>query len=302
MNLGNELAPVCLFTYNRLVETQKTLDALKSNFLALSSDLIVFSDGAKNKSAVESVNLVREYLKTVEGFKSVTVIERQENYGLAKSIISGVSEVIDKHGQIIVLEDDLVTSPNFLSYMNKSLDFYDKKSKIWSVSGFSFPMSYQPNYNFDVAFGVRASSWGWATWADRWDKVDWDVADYTSFIKDKKAQKEFKQGGSDLCKMLNDQMTGKINSWAIRFCYAQFKNKALDVYPVSSKIKNIGFSAEATHTGGMDKRFMTKLDKTGKTDFLFSEELVPDPLLLRQFRKPFSIFMRLKYKLIGLIK
>jgi len=253
MNLGNELAPVCLFTYNRLVETQKTLDALKSNFLALSSDLIVFSDGAKNKSAVESVNLVREYLKTVEGFKSVTVIERQENYGLAKSIISGVSEVIDKHGQIIVLEDDLVTSPNFLSYMNKSLDFYDKKSKIWSVSGFSFPMSYQPNYNFDVAFGVRASSWGWATWADRWDKVDWDVADYTSFIKDKKAQKEFKQGGSDLCKMLNDQMTGKINSWAIRFCYAQFKNKALDVYPVSSKIKNIGFSAEATHTGGMDK-------------------------------------------------
>jgi len=294
--------PICLFTYNRLAETKQTVEALNNNFLAPESDLIVFSDGAKNKSAVESVNLVREYLKTVEGFKSVTVIERQENYGLAKSIISGVSEVIDEYGRIIVLEDDLVTSPNFLSYMNKSLDFYEKKSKIWSVSGFSFPMSYPSTYNFDVAFGVRASSWGWATWADRWDKVDWDITDYAAFIKDKKARKEFKQGGSDLCKMLKDQMTGEINSWAIRFCYAQFRNKALDVYPVRSKVKSIGFSPDATHTRGMDKRFMTKLDKTGETNFLFSEELVVDDLLLRQFQKPFSIFTRLKYKLIGLIK
>jgi len=295
-------APIGLFTYNRLEQTKKTVRALTLNSLSLQSDLFVFSDAAKTDDSTEKVMDVRNYIKTIKGFKSVTVIERQENYGLAKSIISGVSEVIEKHGRIIVLEDDLVTSPNFLSFMNKSLDFYEKKSRIWSVSGFSFPMSYQPNYNFDVAFGVRASSWGWATWADRWNKVDWDVTDYASFIKDKKAQKAFKQGGSDLCKMLNDQMTGEINSWAIRFCYAQFKNKALDVYPVRSKVQNIGFSSDATHTGGMEKRFMTKLDKSGKTDFLFSEELVLDPLILRQFRKPFSIFMRLKYKLLGLIK
>jgi len=295
-------APICLFTYNRLAETKQTVEALKNNFLASDSDVIIFSDAAKNESSVEKVQCVRDYLNTITGFKSVKIIERNKNHGLAKSIITGVNAVIETHGRVIVIEDDLITSKNFLSYMNKALDFYKQKSKIWSISGFSFPMSYPEAYDYDVAFGVRASSWGWATWADRWEKVDWNVSDYSLFQADKKAQKAFSQGGSDICKMLKEQMAGKINSWAIRFCYAQFRNNALDVYPKISKVENIGFSGEATHTSGMDKRFMTVLDSSDSTDFSFSSELLIDPLLLKQFQKPFSILTRLKYKLLGRIK
>jgi len=295
-------SPICLFTYNRLAETKKTVTALKNNILAPESDLIIFSDSWRDEAAKGGVMSVRAFINEISGFRSVTIIERAENYGLARSIVTGVTDTLARCGRVIVLEDDLITSINFLSYMNQCLDFYKGKQEVWSVSGFSFPISYPTSYKYDVTFGIRASSWGWATWADRWDKVDWGVTDYASFLKDKKAQRKFNKGGSDLCKMLKDQMTGKINSWAIRFCYAQFKNQALDVYPVRSKVQNIGFSADATHTGGMDKRFMTKLDITGETDFLFSEELVVEPLLLKQFLKPFSILIRLKYKLLGLMK
>ena len=296
------LSPIVLFTYNRLKETSSTIAALRKNDLALSSELIIFSDAAKVGDDTKDVYNIRQYLKTVDGFKRVTVIERDVNYGLAKSIIFGVTEVIKKYGKVIILEDDLITSPNFLSFMNQGLDFYECNSKVWSVSGFSFPIKYSDGYDFDATFGVRASSWGWATWIDRWDKVDWDVSDYDVFIKDRQKQKKFNSGGSDLCKMLNDQMTGKINSWAIRFCYAQFKHDAFDVFPKISKVKNIGFSSEATHTAGMGSRFDTILDETEVVDFNFPDKTFIESKVLRQFQKPFSITTRIKYKLLGYLK
>jgi hypothetical protein len=295
-------SPICLFVYNRLSETQKTIEALQANFLAAESDLFIFSDGWKNEVSRESVQCVRAFLTSIDGFKSVTIVERPENYGLAKSIITGATDILDKYGSVIVLEDDLVTSKNFLSYMNQSLEFYKENTKIWSISGFSFPIHYPKGYKFDTAFGVRASSWGWATWADRWQKVDWDVSDYEVFLKDKGAQKEFNVGGSDLCKMLNYQMSGKINSWAIRFCYAQFRNEALDVYPKKSKVQNVGFSEAATNTRGMGSRFHSELDVTENTNFCFSEQLEVDSVLLKQFQIPFSIYTRIKYKMLGLLK
>ncbi len=295
-------SPICLFTYNRLNETKKTVAALKNNFLASESDLFIFSDSWRNELSKSDVLSVRDFIQTVDGFNSVTIIERQKNFGLAASIITGVSEVIARYGRVIVLEDDLVTSQNFLSYMNQGLDFYKKNTKIWSISGFSFPISYKNDCKFDANFGLRASSWGWATWDGRWRKVDWDVSDYDAFLKDRKVQKEFNRGGSDLCKMLSDQMTGKINSWAIRFSYAQFRNETLDVYPKKSKVQNIGFSGAATNTKGMSDRFYTELDMTENTSFCFSERLEVDAALLKQFQVPFSIYTRVKFKLLGLLK
>jgi hypothetical protein len=296
------LAPICLFTYNRLNETKQTIQALQVNYLAQSSDLIIFSDAAKNDISKDDVNKVRAYISQVSGFKSVTIIERKQNFGLAKSIIEGVTRIINEYGKIIVMEDDLITSPNFLAYMNQGLSFYESTPKIWSVSGFSFPIKYPEDYVFDNTFGVRASSWGWATWKDRWDLVDWNVSDYEAFLKDKKACKAFNRGGSDMCKMLNDQMTGKINSWAIRFCYAQFIHGAYDAYPTKSKVKNVGFSGEATHTRGMDKRFITTLDNSNQVDFSFKLNIEIENNILKEFRKPYSILSRLKYKLLGLFK
>jgi hypothetical protein len=297
-----ELAPVCLFTYNRLEETKKTIAALKNNFLALETNVFIFSDAPKSNSATDAVTEVRSYIKSVNGFKNITIIERDGNLGLAKSIVMGVTQVINDFGSVIVLEDDLLTSQNFLNFMNDSLIQYKESESIWSISGFSFPIKYPEGYAFDNAFGVRASSWGWATWADRWQKIDWDVSDYKVFLKDREAQVKFNVGGSDLCKMLNDQMVGKINSWAIRFCYAQFKNKAFDIYPKISKVQNIGFSETATNTIGMGNRFHAELDFTENTNFCFSEQLEVDPVLLKQFQIPFSIYTRIKYKLLGLLK
>lgn len=178
------------------------------------------------------------------GFKNITIIERDKNFGLAKSIGTGVTQIINDFGSVIVLEDDLLTAQNFLNFLNDSLIQYKESESVWSISGFSFPIKYPDDYAFDNAFGVRASPWAWATWKDRWEKVDWDVADYDVFLSDTKTRKGVNRGGSDMCKMLNDQMTGEINSWAIRFCYAQFKNKSYDVLPKISKVKNIGFSGK----------------------------------------------------------
>ena len=295
--MNNELSPICLFTYNRLEETKLTITNLQKNPLAKASKLYIFSDGGKNDAAVKSVEAVRTFIKQVDGFKEIIIIEAKANKGLANSIIDGVSRVIDEHGKVIVLEDDLITSPNFLSYMNQALSFYENTTKIWSVSGFTFPIKYPDNYQFDNAFGVRASSWGWATWKNRWSLVDWNVSDYAEFTKNKKAQKAFNRGGSDMCKMLNDQMTGKINSWAIRFCYGQFKQQAYDILPVNSKVVNVGFNSDASNTAGMGSRFGANLDKQGKTNFTFNEQVFLDENTLKQFRKPLSVYVRIKTKI-----
>jgi hypothetical protein len=292
-----EYSPICLFVYNRLSETQKTIEALQANFSAAVSDLFIFSDGWKDEISKESVQCVRKFLTTIDGFKSVTVIERPENNGLAKSIITGVTDILDKYGRVIVLEDDLITSTNFLSYMNQALSFYSDNNKVWSISGFSFPIQYPKDYEFDNSFGVRASSWGWATWKDRWSEVDWKVSDYDQFMRNKSMQNQFKQGGSDLVRMLSKQMSGVIDSWAIRFTYSQFKHGSYDVLPVQSKVVNIGFNGDATNTKGMEKRFSSTLDESGSTVFVFNEAVSADEYVLRQFRKSFTIKTRVEYKI-----
>ena len=142
--------PICLFTYNRLHETKQTVKALKENFLAMESDLFVFSDGPKNDAGRLKVEAVRQFLTSVNGFKSVKVFESEQNKGLANSIISGVSQIIQKYGKVIVLEDDLITSTNFLNFMNQALDYYASKEKIFSISGFGHKVGLPADYPYDV--------------------------------------------------------------------------------------------------------------------------------------------------------
>jgi hypothetical protein len=140
-----------------------------------------------------------------------------------------------------VLEDDLITTQNFLSFMNASLNEYKQKTDVFSISGYSFNLHSTNNeYKESGYFLKRGWSWGWATWADRWNNIDWEVKDYALFIKDTDQQKKFAQGGSDLTDMLQRQMNGKMDSWAIRWFYHQFKVEGVTFYPVYSKIFNIG--------------------------------------------------------------
>ena len=286
-----QLTPICLFTYNRLSETRKTIDALQNNFLAKQSDLYIYSDGGKNDEDIQKILKLREYLHSISGFKSINIFESMNNKGLANSVIAGVSNVLENHDKIIVLEDDLVSSPNFLDFLNQSLEFYKNDNNIFSISGYTLNLPSLPGKK-DYYFGYRASSWGWGIWSDRWDEIDWNVSDYDNFKNDKKAIKKFKRGGSDLPRMLKNQITGKIDSWAIRFCYHQYKHNLLTVFPVTSKLISIGFSAEATNTIGT-KRFNTPLDKERKTKYHFENFYNIDENITKEFASKFSLKSRI---------
>jgi hypothetical protein len=291
-----ENAPIILFCYNRLASTLQTVNSLKNNELAKDSLLYIFSDGPKHKEDERLILEIRNYLKTITGFKYIHIIESKENKGLAQSIIQGVTQVIDEYGKVIVLEDDLVTSTNFLSFINQALNHYQANEAIFSISGYTTPIKGLERN--DVYFTQRASSWGWGTWKDRWDKVDWKVSDYDQFVVNKKARKTFNKMGTDMTGMLDKQMRGEINSWAIRWCYHQFRNDLFTVYPATSKIKNIGFNEEATHTKGKFNRFKTPLDDHNN-QFNFSDDLSFNEEILSQFTKPFTFKERIKYRLLN---
>lgn len=296
-----KLSPIVLFTYNRLDALKQTVDALSSNSLSAVSDLIVYSDGSKSSKDEVIIAKVRAYLKTISGFKTITIHESPINKGLANSIIEGVTDVIDQYGKVIVLEDDLVCSSNFLKYMNDSLDFYKDEAKIFSITGYSSPINcIYPD--LDVYFTSRSSSWGWATWKDRWGTIDWEVKDYSAFKKDKTLRRNFNKMGSDKSLMLDRQMEGKINSWAIRWCYHQFKNDLFSVHPYISKVVNIGFNSfAATNTKETFSRYETPLDDGKKEAFQFSKDYHLDPEIIRQFTKPYSFLLRIRYKVINKI-
>ncbi len=262
-----ELAPIVLFVYNRPRHLKQTLTSLKQNELAQNSALYIFSDGPKSESDRKFVDEVREIIKAVDGFKTVNIILRDKNLGLANSVISGVSEVIKKYEDVIVVEDDMILSKSFLEYMNKILFFYKHDIKVFSVSGYNFPISIPSSYKNEIYFSPRASSWGWATWQNRWDKADWNVTDFNNFIIDRDAVRTFNLGGDDLTFMLKKQVEGKIDSWAVRWCYAHYKNKAYCAYPTKSFVMNIGTDKSGTH-----------LKKTTKYNVELNENSTPQNL------------------------
>ncbi len=280
------LAPIILFVYNRPEHTKKTVSALKSNHLASESLLFIFSDGNKNEKDKKAVEEVRNYISTITGFKEIKIILRDKNLGLADSIISGVTEVITEYGKAIVLEDDIVTSPYFLEFMNEALDFYKDDKRIYSISGYNFPIKIPTSYQYKIYILPRPSSWGWATWKDRWEEVDWEVSDYEDFIKDKEQTLKFNLGGDDLTRMLKNQIAGKINSWAIRWAFAHYKSNAFCLFPIYSFAKNIGADRSGVHTRKTNK-FSVDIYFEEYHDFLLKDPQTNEEII-KNLRKFFS--------------
>ena len=277
-------APLVIFVYNRLYQIQQVLPVINRNFLAEKTDVYIFSDGGKNEKDIEQVNAVRKYIHGFakkNDFKSVKVIEADKNKGLAKSIIDGVSEVIKKYGKVIVLEDDLITAENFLKFMNDCLDYYKGNEKVWSIGGTSYDLPSLAEYPYDVYACYRGQSCGWATWIDRWEKVDWDIPDYQDFLRDRKRKKMFKRGGQDMVASLKRQMEGKTDSWAIRWCYQESKENMYTILPVKSLIENIGWDGSGTHSD-ID-RFHAKIRNEQFEYNLCNVEI--DEKLMKDFRK-----------------
>lgn len=274
--------PICLFVYNRPKETVDALASLTRCHLASEHELYIFSDAAKSENEVNDVAAVREMIHRASGFRTVHLVEAKKNKGLAKSIIEGVSTVIARHGRVIVLEDDLIVSTDFLQYMNDALEAYADDSRIWSISGYSPAISIPADYKNDVYLTPRASSWGWATWANRWNSIDWEVSDYVEFNRNRQRVERFNSGGNDMSRLLALQQRGRINSWAIRWCYAQFLQNTYTVYPRYSKVMNHGFGCNASHAGWNDARHKVELNET-RIEII--TDIQPDERVMTVFKK-----------------
>jgi hypothetical protein len=293
------LAPIILFVYNRLDHTKQTVEALKNNELASESELFIYSDAPKDENAIQKVNEVREYIKLVIGFKNITIIEREKNWGLANSIIDGVTNIVNHHGKVIILEDDLVTSPYFLKFMNNSLEIYADRKDIFSITGFSFSqefMKFDKNHKEDVYLNVRPMSWSWASWKDRWDNIDWDVKDFENLIKDKNKIKKFNSGGSDLTSMLTSQIKGKLDSWYIRWSYHAIMRNLYTIYPTVSLVNNIGHDNSGTHSKVDKNNIYNHSELNTKDNISFNKKIKIDLEIIKKFNKGFNYNYKKKIK------
>jgi hypothetical protein len=239
-------APIALFVYNRLSHTRRTVEALLKNAGAADAALHVFSDGARNEAARRAVAEVRSYIRTVDGFRRVTIVEREKNIGLAKSIIDGVTGLCGENDRVIVVEDDLVTSPHFLEFMNDGLNVYAKDDRVISIHGYSYPVSAALPETF---FLRGADCWGWATWKRGWDLFDPDGPRLFRQLKERGLTRRFDLDGSyPYTQMLRNQIAGKNDSWAIRWHASAFLADKLTLYPGRSLVQNIGNDDSGTHS------------------------------------------------------
>jgi hypothetical protein len=243
-------ATIALFVFKRLRHTRQTVESLLKNEESSRSKLIVFCDGAKRKEDEHAVQEVRDYVRGIRGFAELRIIERTENYGLAKSIISGVTEILSQEEQVIVLEDDLSLSPHFLKYMNEGLELYAFNSNVASIHGYMYPVS----TTLPETFFVRgADCWGWATWKRAWACFSPDGAALLAALKKQGLVKSFDYDGyAGNLKMLRKQIAGKNDSWAIRWHASAFLADMYTLYPGKSLVRNTGMDGQGTHGEATD--------------------------------------------------
>ncbi|MEE4662264.1 MAG: hypothetical protein V2J89_17475, partial [Halieaceae bacterium] len=257
------LAPIALFVYRRPEHTARLLASLAANPSSLKSRLYVFSDAPACETDTKGVAEVRALLRKLQGFAHVDVRERTANYGCAANIIDGVGQVLCEHDRVIVLEDDLELSPRLLDFMNRALEIYAERDDIISISAASPPPQALGIADDDlpaVYLAPRSVPWGWATWRDRWQQVDWLLTDYARNRWRPDWRRRISRGGNDLLTMLADQMAGRIDSWNVRFNHAQAMDRSYSLYPRHSYVRNIGLDGSGRHCRAADS-YEVKLER-----------------------------------------
>ena len=245
-----DLAPIALFVYNRPDHTRRVVEALQNNELAGDSDLFIFSDGPKTPDVSPAVNEVRNYIRSITGFNSVTLLERDINLGCAQSIVRGVSEIVEKFQRIIVVEDDILTSPFFLKFMNEGLNRYRDCEKVACIHGYVYPVDRE----LPETFFIRGTdNWGWATWKRGWDLYEPDCEKLLNELYARNLARAFNFDDSyDYTEILKDQIKGKLDAWDIRWYAAAFLRNKLTLYPGRALVRNIGLDGSGTHCGSTD--------------------------------------------------
>lgn len=293
------MVPIIVFAFNRPNVLKDLIESLLMNPEAADSDLFVFVDGPRNEKDVLMVEHVKSYVEQIHGFKNIYRTYSEVNKGLGNSIISGVSQVIDKYSSVIVLEDDLILTENYLRFMNDALNHYKNEARVFSVCGCSFKIKTPKEYGYDTYFSTRNNSTGWGTWKDRWLSVDWELNDWQSCKKNARAFNMW--AGSDCFSMLNNWRKGRNKSWAIRFCYSQFIQSRLSVFPVTSKVDNQGFDGSGTNSRRYN-RYRYDIDTSHKYLFAFSDNVEVNNYIQKQILRYHSIRLRLWSRFMYLIK
>lgn len=241
-------APILLFVFNRPDHLRRTVEALQRNTLAAESILYIYSDAARTTEQNAAVSEVRKYIHSINGFKEINIIERKENWGLAKSIIDGVTTRVKEYGRVIVLEDDLITAPYFLQFMNDALETYKDEEKVGHIQGCDFTQDPSLPDTFLIKW---TGSWGWATWDRAWKYFNPDGKALLKQLEDRKLTYIFDFNGKyGYTRMLRRQIEGKNNSWAIRWNASLFLNGILSLNVGKSLVQNEGFDGSGTNCGG----------------------------------------------------
>lgn len=287
METITQLAPIVLFVYNRPEHTLKTLEALSRNSLASRSQLYIYADGPKEDAddrILQNIAEVRRIIKSQQWCGSVSIRESDSNHGLGPSIKSGVTEILEQFGKVVVLEDDLITSKEFLSYMNNALDFYDKYPAVFSIGGYTYPKSKMvipADYPFDTYVCLRNCSWGWATWKDRWEKIDWDVSAY-GFIKEyPECKAALNRMGDDEFSLLFNHKEKGLNIWSIQFTIAHFVNHAVAIMPCESYVNNLGLDGSGENCSSQPS--LTHRELNQKSEPKFVDILYEDRRIINAF-------------------
>jgi len=295
------LSPIVLFVYNRPWHTQQTIEALQKNELAIESDLIIYSDEAKNENEQENVNKVRLYIDQIDNFKKITIVKRDKNWGLANNIIDGVTKIVNEYGKIIVLEDDLITSPYFLKYMNEALEVYKDEKKVWHISGWNYPID-SDNLK-DVYFCYVMDCWGWATWKDRWKYYEKDADKVINEFNKEDIKKFNFDESEDFFQQIIYNKEKKINTWAIFWYATIFKKDGLCLHPSQTFVKNIGHDGSGV-SGGINEVFASKISLNKNIDFIL--DIDENKIALERIRNYFislkkSFLIRVINKLARII-
>ena len=276
-----------------------TVESLLQNSEAKDSELFVFVDGPRDHVPTDRdrVVAVREYVKAIQGFKQLTYTFAEKNKGLGTSVIAGVTQVISQYGRAIVVEDDLYCGKNFLAFMNQGLDRYESNKEVFSVCGYTNMVARPRGYKYDAYACVRSSSWGWGTWSDRWESVDWKLDNWS--VCEARAKAFNRWGGSDCFGMLQKWHEGKNQSWAIRFSYSQFIQGKVAIFPMVSKVINEGFDNQGTNCNGWN-RFKYDFDRSENKTFYWPEDMAIHPSLLSEVLSYHSIGKRLYSRIMNL--
>lgn len=251
--MKSNYAPIVLFVYARPHHTRRVIEALLKNDLANHSDLYIYADGPKitaTEQERKNIQLVREFIHTIVGFNSVTIIEQQSNKGLDPSEIDAITEIVEKYGKVIALEDDTIPHPYFLRFMNDALAFYENNKKVYAVGSYSPKLPFLQSIESDVYVSYRCESCGWATWQDRWTQCNWDIHTY-NIVQHPTAYKIFRynRGGGDLYDSLLDVVEGRTDAWDARWQHCLYLHNAVCVRPTHSLSYNIGFDGTGVHCG-----------------------------------------------------